>query len=98
MRRSVRILTGLLCLLFAAVLLSCGVLAVVHPQHECTVKNCCVCALLSSWAQVLRGMAAVQLIWYALRLAARTYSAVHSARLNDVSTITPVSLRVKLSN
>lgn len=98
MRRSVRILTGLLCLLFAAVLLSCSVLAAVHPQHECTVKNCCVCALLSSWAQVLRGMAAVLLIWYALRLAARAFSAVHSARLNDVSTITPVTLRVKLSN
>ena len=31
MRRSVRILTGLLCLLFAAVLLSCSVLAAVHP-------------------------------------------------------------------
>jgi len=98
MRRSVRILTGLLCLLFAAVLLSCSVLAAVHPQHECTVKKCCVCALLSSWAQVLRGMAAVLLIWYALRLAARVYSAVHSARLNNVSTITPVTLRVKLSN
>lgn len=98
MRRSVRILTGLLCLLFAAVLLSCSVLAAVHPQHECTVKNCCVCALLSSWAQVLRGMAAVLMIWYALRLAAHAFSAVHSARLNDVSTVTPVTLRVKLSN
>ena len=94
MRRSVRILTGLLCLLFAAVLLSCSVLAAVHPQHECTVKNCCVCALLSSWAQVLRGMAAVLMIWYALRLAARAFF----ARLNDVSTVTPVTLRVKLSN
>lgn len=98
MRRSVRILTGLLCLLFAAVLLSCSVLAAVHPQHECTVKNCCVCALLSSWAQVLRGMAAVLLIWYALRLAVRTFSVVLSARLKNASAITPVTLKVKLSN
>ena len=98
MRRSVRILTGLLCLLFAAVLLSCSVLAAVHPQHECTVKNCCVCALLSSWAQVLRGMAAVLMIWYALRLAARAFFAVHSARLKNASAITPVTLKVKLSS
>ena len=98
MRRSVRILTGLLCLLFAAVLLSCSVLAAVHSQHECMVKKCCVCALLSIWAQVLRGMAAVLPIWYALRLAARAYSCFHSVRLNNASTVTPVTLKIKLSN
>lgn len=98
MRRSVRILTGLLCLLFAVALLSCSVLAVVHPQHKCTAKKCCVCALLSDWAQILRGMAAVLLLWYVLRLAVRVFSAALSARLNDTSAVTPVTLKVKLSD
>lgn len=98
MRKSVRILTGLFCLLFVAILLTSGALTLTHSQHECTVDNCSVCALLSGWTQLLRGMTVAALLLCAAYLAQFTAVKATSARMNAAPTATLVSRKVKLSN
>lgn len=98
MRKGVRILTGLFCLLFVAILLTSGALTLTHSPHECTVDNCSVCALLSSWTQLLRGMTIAALLLCTAYLAQFTAVKATSARMNAAPTATPVSLKIKLSN
>lgn len=98
MRKSVRILTGLFCLLFVAILLTSGALTLTHSQHECTVDNCSVCALLSGWTQLLRGMTVAALLLCAAYLAQFTAVKAISTRMNAAPTATLVSRKVKLSN
>lgn len=98
MRKGVRIRIGLFCLLFAAVLLFSGALSVAHSQHECTVEDCSVCALLSGWARLLRCMTAAALLAFAACFPQITAIMAASARINASSAATLVSLKVKLSD
>ncbi len=98
MRKGVRIRIGLFCLLFAAVLLLSGALSAAHSQHECTVEDCLVCALLSGWTRLLRCMTAAALLSFAARFPQLTAIMAASARIKSSFAATLVSLKVKLSD
>jgi len=57
MKRKKKLLTSILCGIFVAVLVVSGVLIATHLQHDCPGENCPVCAAISTWEQLLRGMA-----------------------------------------
>ena len=57
MNRKKRLIASVLCCIFAAALIVSGVLIATHLQHECPGESCPVCAAISGWERLLRGMA-----------------------------------------
>lgn len=98
MNRKKRLIASVLCCIFAAALIVSGVLLAAHLQHECPGEGCPVCAAISGWEWLLRGMALAAALESALLLARRALGACVPARLNGMATHTLVALKVKLSD
>ena len=98
MNRKKSLLTSILCGIFVAVLVVSGALIATHLQHECPGESCPVCAAISGWGRLLRGMALAAALESALLLARRALGACVPARLNGMASHTLVALKVKLSD
>lgn len=98
MNRKKKLLTSILCGIFVAVLVVSGVLIATHLQHECLGENCPVCAAISNWEQLLRGMALAAALGNVLLLAQRSSGISMAARFDGATTHTLVTLKVKLSD
>ena len=98
MNRKKSLLTGILCGIFVAALLVSGALIAAHAQHDCPGENCPVCAAISTWEQLLRGMALVAVLG-SVSLLIRCASGISaSVRLHGAPAHTLVTLKVKLSD
>lgn len=98
MTREKRTAAMLLAALLAAVMLFSVFFIVLEADHDCAGEDCAVCAVLSVCEELLTGRsAAASCIAAAVLAAVVTRSA---ARLCAVGTgsVTPVSLKVKLSD
>ena len=98
MNRKKKLLTSILCGIFVAVLVVSGVLIATHLQHDCPGENCPVCAAISTWEQLLRGMALAAALGSVLLLAQRSSGISMAARFDGAATYTLVTLKVKLSD
>ena len=98
MNRKKKLLTSILCGIFVAVLVVSGVLIATHLQHDCPGENCPVCAAISTWEQLLRGMALAAALGSVLLLAQRSSGISTAARFDDATAHTLVTLKVKLSD
>ena len=97
-KRKKSLLTGILCGIFVAVLLVSGALIAAHAQHDCTGGGCPVCAAISNWERLLRGMALAAALG-SVSLLIRCASGISaSVRLHGASAHTLVTLKVKLSD
>ena len=98
MNRRKKLLTGILCGIFAAALLVSGALIAAHAQHDCPGENCPVCTAISTWERLLRGMALAAAL-ESVSLLIRCASGISaSARLHGAPAHTLVTLKVKLSD
>lgn len=98
MKREKRIQASLICGLFVAILLVSGALVATHLFHNCTGEDCLVCAAITGWHRVLRGMALAAVLWGIAQLALHTAVASLQERMNGAAVLTLVSLKVKLSD
>ena len=98
MNRKKSLLTSILCGIFVAVLVVSGALIATHLQHDCPGENCPVCAAISTWEQLLRGMALVAVLGSVLLLAQRSSGVSTAARFDGAVAHTLVTLKVKLSD
>ena len=98
MNRSRRIQAGVMCGLFVALLLASGVLVTTHLFHDCTGEGCLVCAAITGWHRLLRGMALAAALSGASQPALRAAVASLRERMNGAAARTLVSLKVKLSD
>ena len=97
-KRKKSLLTSVLCGIFVAALLVSGALIAAHAQHDCTGGGCPVCAAISNWEQLLRGMALVAVLGSVLLLAQRSSGVSTAARFDGAAAHTLVTLKVKLSD
>ena len=97
-KRKKSLLTGILCGIFVAALLVSGALIAAHAQHDCTGGGCPVCAAISNWERLLRGMALAAALESTLLLAQRALGVCLAARFNGTTAHTLVTLKVKLSD
>ena len=98
MNRKKRLLSSLLCAIFVAALIVSGALIATRLQHECLGESCPVCAAISGWERLLRGMALAAALESALLLAQRALGVCLAARFNGTTAHTLVTLKVKLSD
>ena len=98
MNRKKRLLSSLLCVIFVAALIVSGALIATRLQHECLGESCPVCAAISGWERLLRGMALAAALEIALLLAQRALGVCLAARFNGTTAHTLVTLKVKLSD
>ena len=98
MNRKKRLLSSLLCVIFVAALIVSGALIATRLQHECLGESCPVCAAISGWERLLRGMALAAALESALLLAQRALGVCLAARFNGMASHTLVALKVKLSD
>ena len=98
MNRKKRLLSSLLCVIFVAALIVSGALIATRLQHECLGESCPVCAAISGWERLLRGMALASALESALLLAQRALGVCLAARFNGTTAHTLVTLKVKLSD
>ena len=98
MNRKKRLVSSVLCAVFVAALIVSGALIATRLQHECLGESCPVCAAISGWERLLRGMALAAALESALLLARRALGACVPARLNGMASHTLVALKVKLSD
>ena len=98
MNRKKRLLSSLLCVIFVAALIVSGALIATRLQHECLGESCPVCAAISGWERLLRGMALAAALESALLLAQRALGVFLAARFNGTTAHTLVTLKVKLSD
>lgn len=98
MNRKKRFLSSILCVIFVAALIASGALIAARLQHECPGENCPVCAAISGWERLLRGMALAAALESALLLAQRALGVCLAARFNGTTAHTLVTLKVKLSD
>ena len=98
MNRKKRLLSSLLCVIFVAALIVSGALIATRLQHECLGESCPVCAAISGWERLLRGMALAAALESALLLAQRALGVCLAARFNGTMAHTLVTLKVKLSD
>ena len=98
MNRKKRLLSSLLCVIFVAALIVSGALIATRLQHECLGESCPVCAAISGWERLLRGMALAAALESALLLAQRALDVCLAARFNGTTANTLVTLKVKLSD
>ena len=98
MNRKKQLLTSILCGIFVAALIVSGALIATHLQHDCPGENCPVCAAISTWEQLLRGMALAAALGSVLLLAQRSSGISMAARFDGAETHTLVTLKVKLSD
>ena len=98
MNRKKRLLSSLLCVIFVAALIVSGALIATRLQHECLGESCPVCAAISGWERLLRGMALAAALESALLLAQRALGVCLAARFNGRTAHTLVTLKVKLSD
>ena len=98
MNRKKSLLTSILCGIFVAVLVVSGALIATRLQHECLGESCPVCAAISGWERLLRGMALAAALESALLLAQRALGVCLAARFNGTTARTLVTLKVKLSD
>ena len=96
--RKKRLLSSLLCVIFVAALIVSGALIATRLQHECLGESCPVCAAISGWGRLLRGMALAAALESALLLAQRALGVCLAARFNGTTAHTLVTLKVKLSD
>ena len=98
MNRKKKRLTSILCGIFVAALIVSGALIAMHLQHDCPGENCPVCAAISNWERLLRGMALVAALGSVLLLAQRSSGISMAARIHGAAARTLVTLKVKLSD
>ncbi len=98
MNRKKKLLSGILCGIFAAVLVVSGALIATHLQHDCPGENCPVCAAIANWEQLLRGMALAAALGSVLLLTQRSSGISMAARFDGAAAHTLVTLKVKLSD
>ena len=98
MNRKKRLLSSLLCVIFVAALIVSGALIATRLQHECLGESCPVCAAISGWERLLRGMALAAALGSVLLLAQRSSGISMAARFDGVAAHTLVTLKVKLSD
>ena len=98
MNRKKRLLSSLLCVIFVAALIVSVALIATRLQHECLGESCPVCAAISGWERLLRGMALAAALESALLLAQRALGVCLAARFNGTTAHTLVTLKVKLSD
>ena len=98
MNRKKRLLSSLLCVIFVAALIVSGALIATRLQHECLGESCPVCAAISGWERLLRGMALAAGLESALLLVQRALGVCLAARFNGTTAHTLVTLKVKLSD
>lgn len=98
MNRKKRLLSSLLCVIFVAALIVSGALIATRLQHECLGESCPVCAAISGWERLLRGMALAAALESTLLLAQRALGVCLAARFNGTTAHTLVTLKVKLSD
>ena len=98
MNRKKRLLSSLLCVIFVAALIVSGALIATRLQHECLGESCPVCAAISGWERLRRGMALAAALESALLLAQRALGVCLAARFNGTTAHTLVTLKVKLSD
>ena len=98
MNRKKSLLTSILCGIFVAVLVVSVALIATLLQHDCPGENCPVCAAISTWEQLLRGMVLVAVLGSVLLLAQRSSGVSTAARVDGAAAHTLVTLKVKLSD
>lgn len=98
MNRKKKLLTSVLCGIFVAALIVSGALIATHLQHDCPGENCPVCAAISTWEQLLRGMALAAAVGSVLLLAQRSSGISMASRFDGAAARTLVTLKVKLSD
>ena len=98
MNRKKRLLSSILCVIFVAALIVSGALIAARLQHECLGESCPVCAAISGWERLLRGLALAAALESALLLAQRALGVCLAERFNGTTADTLVTLKVKLSD
>lgn len=98
MNRKNRILAGILCVMFVAVLFVSGAFIATHLHHVCPGENCAVCAAISGWERLTRGMTLAAAFGCAALFALRSGAALSSVRAKAAGACTLVALKVKLSD
>lgn len=98
MNRKKSLLTSVLCGIFVAVLVVSGALIATHLQHDCPGENCSVCAAISTWERLLRGMALAAALGSVLLLAQGSSGVSMAVRFDGAAAHTLVTLKVKLSD
>ena len=84
--------------LLTGILLVSGALIAAHAQHDCTGGGCPVCAAISNWERLLRGMVLAAALG-SVSLLIRCASGISaSVRLHGAPAHTLVTLKVKLSD
>ena len=98
MNRKKRLLSSLLCVIFVAALIVSGALIATRLQHECLGESCTVCAAISGWERLLRGMALAAALGSVSPLIRCASGISASVRLHGAPAHTLVTLKVKLSD
>lgn len=98
MNRKKRLLSSLLCVIFVAALIVSGALIATRLQHECLGESCPVCAAISGWERLLRGMAAGGGAGKRFAACPARIGVCLAARFNGTTAHTLVTLKVKLSD
>ena len=98
MTKKLRLITGLLAAVLAAVMLSSAVYIAVEANHNCSGEDCAICHQISTCENLLRSLGLAGAA--AVITAAFTYTMCKAILpcTEMIGTLTLVSLKVKLSN
>ena len=98
MKKNRSVYASVLCGVLVAALILSGLFVTTHLDHDCTGKNCSVCAMIFSCEQLIRSLTVVIALLVAAVEGARAVRyALHTANM-QVSAPTLVALKVKLSD
>ena len=98
MKTNRSVYAGVLCGVLVAALILSGLFVTTHLDHDCTGKNCSVCAMIFSCEQLIRSLTVVIALLVAAVEGARPVRyALHTGNM-QVSAPTLVALKVKLSD
>lgn len=98
MNRRQRLITRILCGVFIVALTVSGLLVTAHLRHECTGANCPVCAAISAWERLMRGLALTVALGGVLLPERQSAGEWTAARVEGAPVQTLVALKVKLSD
>ena len=96
MKKNRSVYAGVLCGVLVAALILSGLFVTTHLDHDCTGKNCSVCAMIFSCEQLIRSLTVVIALLVAAVEGAVRY-ALHTGNMQAPAP-TLVALKVKLSD
>ena len=99
MKKNRSVYAGVLCGVLVAALILSGLFVTTHLDHDCTGKNCSVCAMIFSCEQLIRSLTVVviALLVAVVEGARAVRYALHTGNMQAPAP-TLVALKVKLSD